>query len=94
MASVNLAGTIRDPNAFFSVSDKFKFVSNKPSEEVMANSYDELIIPNDGTYDIDLQHGSYDIFYSVAKAGSTQKIKTVTVDGSTTATTLPELING
>jgi len=91
MAFVNLSGVLTDPIGGFDVGGILKMTHITTTGDTLSSTVTELIIPPDGTYDIDLNFGVVRFDYTT---DFTQNfIAITTVNGDTTATTIPELLN-
>lgn len=92
MPSVNLAGVIIDPIGDYSVGDEFRFITQRTTGRSIRGSQTLFTVPVGGAYNLDIEYGEISIEYRAVENSSWYVIGTATIDASTTATTLPELI--
>lgn len=91
MAFVNLSGVLTNPIGGFDVGGILKMTHLTTTGDTLSSTVTELIIPPNGAYDIDLNFGVVRFDYTTE---FTQNfIAITTVNGDTTATTIPELLN-
>ena len=92
MASVNLTGTLTNPEGEPDEGAIVKFTLLTTTGTTVSSSKSQLEVPQDGLYDIDIVYGNLRVDY-INEDGSTRFVSIVTVNGDTTATSLPELLN-
>lgn len=90
MASVNLSGILKDSLDEIDVGAIIKFTHLTTTGEVINTTEQVLIVPPDGSYNIDVNYGLVRIDYTTKN--TERYVATVTVNNETVATTLPELI--
>ena len=93
MASITLAGSLLDPNGFFSVGDKVRFTHKTNTGSTIKSAVSVIVIPPDGSYNITLQYGLIRVQYRDILTGVYKDVGVATVNQDSTATTLPELLN-
>ena len=91
MASVNLSGVLLNPEGEPDVGAVVKFTLLTTTGETVSSSTSELIIPPDGTYNIDIVYGVLRVDY--ISDFKERFVAITTVNGDTVATSLPELLN-
>ena len=92
MASVNLSGTLTNPEGEPDEGAIVKFTLLTTTGNTVSSSKSQLEVPQDGLYDIDIVYGNLRVDY-INEDGSTRFVAIVTVNGDTVATSLPELLN-
>jgi hypothetical protein len=92
MASVNLTGTLTNPEGEPDEGAIVKFTLLTTTGNTVSSSKSQLDVPQDGLYDIDIVYGNLRVDY-INEDGSTRFVAIVTVNGDTVATSLPELLN-
>tara|TARA_R110000744_G_scaffold113011_1_gene211821 strand:+ start:2445 stop:4220 length:1776 start_codon:yes stop_codon:yes gene_type:complete len=92
MASVNLTGTLTNPEGEPDEGAIVKFTLLTTTGTTVSSSKSQLEVPQDGLYDIDIVYGNLRVDY-INEDGSTRFVAIVTVNGDTVATSLPELLN-
>ena len=92
MASVNLTGTLTNPEGEPDEGAIVKFTLLTTTGNTVSSSKSQLEVPQDGLYDIDIVYGNLRVDY-INEDGSTRFVAIVTVNGDTVATSLPELLN-
>ena len=92
MASVNLSGTLTNPEGEPDEGAIVKFTLLTTTGNTVSSSKSQLDVPQDGLYDIDIVYGNLRVDY-INEDGSTRFVAIVTVNGDTVATSLPELLN-
>jgi len=90
MASINLSGILKDSLDEVDVGAIIKFTHLTTTGEVINTTEQALIVPPDGSYNIDVNYGLVRIDYTTKN--TERYVATVTVNDETVATTLPELI--
>jgi len=91
MAFVNLSGILTNPIGGFDVGGILKITHLTATGNTIPSTAVEIIIPPNGAYDIDLNFGVVRFDYTTE---FTQNFVAITtVNGDTTATTIPELLN-
>lgn len=93
MSSINLIGNLLDPNGLFSVGDKVKFTHQTTTGETIKSAVSIIIIPPDGSYNLNLQYGLIKVEYRDVLTGVYKTVGVVTVNGDSVATTLPQLLS-
>ena len=93
MANHNLSGFLRDPLGEFSKGDTIKFTHVSTTGEVIKGSQSLHKISDSGEYDINIEYGNVAIETRDATTGKWTIHGTTTINSSTTATTLPDLLN-
>lgn len=91
MASVNLSGILLNPEKEPDVGAVVKFTLLTTTGDTVKSSTSELIVPPDGAYNIDIVYGNLRVDY--VSEFTERFVAIVTVNGDTTATSLPELLN-
>ena len=91
MPSVNLTGVLVNPQGDPDAGAIVKFTLQTTTGETIKYSRSELIVPPNGAYDIDIVYGILRVDY--VSDFTKRFVSTVIVNGDTTATTLPELLN-
>jgi hypothetical protein len=92
MASVNLTGTLTNPEGEPDEGAIVKFTLLTTTGTTVSSSKSQLEVPQDGLYDIDIVYGNLRVDY-INEDGTTRFVAIVTVNGDTVATSLPELLN-
>ena len=92
MASVNLTGTLTNPEGEPDEGAIVKFTLLTTTGNTVSSSKSQLEVPQDGLYDIDIVYGNLRVDY-INEDGTTRFVAIVTVNGDTVATSLPELLN-
>ena len=92
MASVNLSGTLTNPEGEPDEGSIVKFTLLTTTGTTISSSKSQLEVPQDGLYDIDIVYGNLRVDY-INEDGTTRFVAIVTVNGDTVATSLPELLN-
>ncbi len=91
MASIHLQGTLLDTLGEVDVGAILTWTHLTNTGEVIATTKRNLIIPPNGFYSIDVEFGQIRIDYTTRF--TERFIATVIVNGDSTATTIPELLN-
>ena len=92
MASVNLTGTLLNPEGEPDEGAIVKFTLLTTTGSTVSTSKSQLEVPQNGLYDIDIVYGNLRVDY-VNEDGTTRFVAIVTVNSDTVATSLPELLN-
>lgn len=92
MASINLSGILKDPTGEVAVGDQIRFTHRTTTGDTIKFARSVLIIPPGGDYDIDLEFGNILVEYLDIKDVNYKNLGIVTVNGDSTAVTLPELL--
>lgn len=93
MASHNLTGFLRDPLGEFSKGDKIRFTHLSTTGEVIKGSTSVFQVAETGEYNIDIQYGNVVIETRDRIGGKWINQGVTTINSSTVATTLPDLLN-
>ena len=93
MASITLAGTLLDPNSDLSVGDEIRFTHQSTTGQTVKSAVSLVSIPPNGTYSVPLQYGLVLVEYKDIRSTHFKNLGIVTVNGSTTATSIPEILN-
>ena len=93
MASITLAGTLLDPNSDLSVGDEIRFTHQSTTGQTVKSAVSLVSIPPNGTYSVPLQYGLILVEYKDIRSTHFKNLGIVTVNGSTTATSIPEILN-
>ncbi len=91
MASINLSGILVDSLGEIDVGAIITWTHLTTTGQTIATTKVDLVIPPDGSYDIDVEFGEIRIDYTT-RTGR-RFIKIVIVNGDTTATTIPQLLD-
>ena len=91
MASINLSGVLTNAFLGFDVGGVMLFTQLSNTGDTVATTEVELIIPPDGSYNIDLNFGRIRIDYTTDF--TKRYLAEVIVDINSTATSIPELLN-
>ena len=91
MASVNLTGTLLNPEGEPDVGAIVKFTLLTTTGSTISSAYSELLVPPDGTYNIDVVYGQLRVDY--VSENAERFVAIVVVNSNTVATSLPELLN-
>tara|TARA_R110002072_G_scaffold272393_2_gene432597 strand:+ start:129 stop:2168 length:2040 start_codon:yes stop_codon:yes gene_type:complete len=92
MASVNLTGTLTNPEGEPDEGAIVKFTLLTTTGNTVSSSKSQLEVPQDGLYNIDIVYGNLRVDY-INEDGTTRFVAIVTVNGDTVATSLPELLS-
>lgn len=93
MANITLSGILLDPTSEFAVGDEVRFTHNSTTGETIKSAISTLTIPPDGSYSIDLQYGLVLVEYKDIRSSQFKNLGVATVNGTNTATSIPELLN-
>ncbi len=93
MAHITLAGILRDPVGELAVGDEVRFTHRTTTGETIQGSVKSVVIAPDGSYSIDLQYGEILVEYKDFNKYNFESRGIVVVNGSSTATSIPELLN-
>jgi hypothetical protein len=93
MASITLTGTLLDPTGEVAVGDQIRFTHRTTTGETIQFARSVLIIPPSGMYNFTLEFGLIFVEYLDVKDVNYKPLGVVTVNGDTTATDLPALLN-
>jgi hypothetical protein len=93
MALITISGTLLDPNSDLAVGDQIRFTHASTTGETIKGAQSVETIDPSGTYSFDLQYGLIIVEYRDFRKYQFEKLGTVTVNGDSTATSLPELLN-
>ena len=93
MSSITLSGILLDPNSDFAVGDEIRFTHQSNTGQTLKGATSLIRIPSDGSYSITLQYGLILVEYKDALSTQFKSLGVVTVDGNSTATNLPDLLN-
>lgn len=92
MASINLSGILTRPDGEPDVGAVVRFTHYTTTGNTVKYSYNELIIPPDGLYNLDIEYGKIRIDYE-SDYRTERFIAFVVVNQDSTATSIPELLN-
>ena len=93
MAHITLTGVLLDPTGEFSVGDRVRFTHRTSTGDTVKTAQSMLTIPPDGSYSIDLEYGEILVEYSDYRKPDFKNVGVVIVNGDSTASTIPELLN-
>ncbi len=93
MAHITLAGILRDPVGELAVGDEVRFTHRTTTGETIQGSVKSVVIAPDGSYSIDLQYGEILVEYKDFNKYNFESRGIVVVNGDSTATSIPELLN-
>jgi hypothetical protein len=91
MANITLTGLFKDSLGAVDVGAVITFTHETTTGETLATTKSEIVVSPSGAYSITLEYGQIRIDYTTRY--TERFIATVIVNGDTTATSLPELLN-
>jgi hypothetical protein len=94
MASITITGTLLDPNSDLAAGDEIRFTHQSTTGQTLRGAISLVVIPDNGSYSITLQYGTILVEYKDALSAQFKNLGVVTVSGASTATNLPDLLNG
>jgi len=92
MANINLAGVLRAPLGEFAYLDRVKFTHVTVTGQTLPGFTSIIKIPDDGSYDIDLEYGNVSIYTRDYIQKRWLYRGTFTINSDTPATDLPSLL--
>ena len=93
MASITLSGTLLDPNSDLAIGDEIRFTHATTTGQTLRGAISLVTIPPNGAYSVPLQYGLILVEYKDVLSTQFRNLGIVTVNGDTTATTIPEILN-
>lgn len=92
MASINLAGVLRDPLGEFSYMNKIRFTHNTTTGQTLKGFRSVHKIADDGSYDIDVEYGNVQVETHDILNQRWINNGVITINSDTPATDLPSLL--
>lgn len=93
MAFITLSGTLLDPNGDLAVGDQIRFTHNSSTGQTVESAISIITINPAGTYSLPLQYGLVLVEYKCVRSQQFKNLGVATVNGTNTATSIPELLN-